>query len=90
MRGVRFKLFSWFMLLFCVNLRVSEGLEKANSVDTHNSADNGDDNVPYRSNEDNSILYHKDKDIRQNKVDSTELRFDGQCLPFLLYQKQLT
>lgn len=71
MRGVRFKLFSWFMLLFFVNLRVSEGQEKANSVDLHKRAVNADGKEPHRPNENDSNFL--DKDNRQNKADSTEL-----------------
>uniref|UniRef100_A0A3Q2R249 Sodium/hydrogen exchanger n=2 Tax=Fundulus heteroclitus TaxID=8078 RepID=A0A3Q2R249_FUNHE len=75
MRDVSFKLLSWFLLLFFVNLRVSEGLEQANSADLHKRDDNVEENVTHQddpSGQGKQMLDDKSKEATGDKPGPTE------------------
>ncbi|KAM4571570.1 sodium/hydrogen exchanger 8 isoform 2-T2 [Fundulus diaphanus] len=75
MRYVSFKLLSWLLLLFFVNLRVSEGLEQANSADLHKRDDNVEETVTHQddsSGQGKQMLDDKGKEATGDKPGSTE------------------
>ncbi|XP_012717772.2 sodium/hydrogen exchanger 8 isoform X1 [Fundulus heteroclitus] len=83
MRDVSFKLLSWFLLLFFVNLRVSEGLEQANSADLHKRDDNVEENVTHQddpSGQGKQMLDDKSKEATGDKPGPTEPQREKQSV----------
>ncbi|CAG6021554.1 unnamed protein product [Menidia menidia] len=76
MRGVSIKVFSVFFLLISVNLCVSERIERDNSVDQHEKADN--EEIVQENNIPEENKHTLSKNGKEDEKDSNDVQNDGQ------------